>query len=172
MKEMNTLKNCPKVLLQKILFTTLIGASCFIVGAAYFLYAKDTMTLALSCLVLLFSLFRSIGLYRTIAKQKYEVVEGTCVGVAAKPLRKHFTVKIMDDAGIESTLRLGKQAKVKIGFRYCFYFNSQGERLSVGSEYFDIALSSNQFLGFEELGEFEKQAPDSAPAKDAEIKQD
>lgn len=153
MKEMNALKNCPRVLFQKVLFTMLIGAGCLIVGAAYYLFSKDGITLALSCLVLIFSLFRSIGLYRTIAKGKYEVVEGTCVSVSQKPMRKHSTVKIMDDAGIETTLRLGKQAKVKIGFRYRFYFN-QGNQLSVGSEYFDTALSSNHFLGFEELGEF------------------
>lgn len=153
MIEMNALKDFPKVLFQKVLFTTLIGIGCLIVGVAYYLFSKDGITLALSGLVLIFSLFRSIGLYRTIAKEQYEVVEGTCVSLAAKPLRKHTTVKIMDDAGVETTLRLSKQAKIKIGFRYRFYFN-QGGQLSVGSEYFDTALSSNHFLGFEELGEF------------------
>jgi hypothetical protein len=59
----------------------------------------------------------------------------------------------MDDSGIESSLRLGKQVMIKIGFRYRFYFK-KSEQLSVGSEYFDAALASDRFLGFEELGEF------------------
>lgn len=150
---MNVLKNCPKVLYQKVLLTALIGAGCLIVGAAYYLFSKDMITLVLSCLVMIFSLYRCFEMYLTISKQNYEVVEGTCVSVSTKALRKHYTIKIMDDTGAISALRLGKQAKVRIGFRYRFYF-SKGERLSVGSEYLDTALSSNSFLGFEELGEF------------------
>jgi len=59
----------------------------------------------------------------------------------------------MDDNGIESSLLLGKQTKVKIGSRYRFYFK-QGQQLSVGNPYFDTALSSDLLLGFEYLGEF------------------
>jgi len=150
---MNELKNFPKALLQKILFTALIGVVCLIVGAAYFIFSKDTITLVLSGFVFVFSIIRSAGLYHTIAKQKYEIVEGTCIGVSSKPFQKQVTVKVMDDAGIESTLRFGKQTKVKIGFRYRFYFK-QGQRVSVGSAYFDTALSSDHFLGFDELEEF------------------
>ena len=120
--------------------------------------------LSLSGAVLVFSIIRAIGLYYAIAGQKYEAVEGTCIGVSSKPLRKYYTVKLMDDAGIENSLRVGKQAKLRIGFRYRFYFRKCG-RLSVGSEYFDTALSSDQFLGFEELGEFMK--PKEAEMLDA-----
>ena len=153
---MNELKNFPKALLQKVLFTALIGVGCLLVGAAYFIFSKDTITLVLSGFVFAFSIIKSAGLYHTVSKQKYETVEGTCIGVSSKPFRKHFTIKVMDDAGVESSLRLGKQTKVKIGFRYRFYFK-QGERLSVGNAYFDTALSSDHFLGFEELGEFTAQ---------------
>lgn len=155
MVEMNPLKTCPKALLQKLLLTALVGIACFLVGAAYYLFSNDGITFALSGLVLIFSLVRNIGLYRTIAKQKYEVIEGTCVRVITKPLRKHFVIKILDDAGLESTIRLGKHAKVKIGFRYRFYFSqSEDGYVLSGNEYFDTALSSSHFLGFEELGEF------------------
>ena len=150
------LKNFPKVLLQKTVLTALIGAGCLIIGAAYYIFTKDRIMLSLSGTVFVFSVIRSVGLYYTIANKKYETIEGTCVGVGAKPLRKYYTIKIMDDVGIESSLRLGKQAKIKIGYRYRFYFK-QGERLSVGSEYFDTALSSDKFLGFEELGEYISQ---------------
>lgn len=150
---MDNLKASPRVLLQKLLFTVLIGIGCLLVGVAYYIFARDRIFLALSGLVFLFSLSRGAGLYRMITKRQYEVVEGTCVSVAQRKLRKHCKIRIMDKDGIESTLLLGKQAKVKIGFQYRFYF-SQAQRLSVGSEYFDTALSSDHFLGFEELGEF------------------
>ena len=53
-----------------------------------------------------------------------------------------------------SALLLGKHSKIQIGFRYRFYFKKT-QRLTLGSEYFDSALSSDCFLGFEELGELE-----------------
>lgn len=149
-------KNIPWVLQQRILFTALIGAGCLAVGIAYFLFSRDMVFLALSGLVFLFSLLRGIGLWHTIMQRHYEVVEGTCIGISAKPLRQQSKVRIMDESGVETALRLGKQPKIKIGFRYRFYFK-RDKRLSVGSEYFDTALSTDQFLGFEELGKFEFQ---------------
>lgn len=73
-----------------------------------------------------------------------------------KPLRKYRKIKIMDDNGNESTMLLGKQSKVKIGYRYRFYFK-ETQRISLGSEYLDSAMSSDCFLGYEELGEFSTQ---------------
>lgn len=159
MAGMNKLKNCPKALTQKMLLTALIGAGCLIVGAAYFIFSRDSVTLALSAFVFVFSAIRSAGLYSAVTKQQYEAVEGTCVGVSSKAFRKQFTVKLMDDAGIETSLRLGKQTKIRIGSRYRFYFK-KGERLSLGSEYFDTALSSDHFLGFEELSGMHSQHPE------------
>ena len=148
------MNNFPKVLLQKILFTVLIGVGCFVVGIVYYIFTHDRVMLSLSSILLLFSLFRGYGIFNIVTKQKYDVVVGTCVSVSYKQFRKYFTVKIMDDTGVESTLKLGKQAKVKIGMRYRFFF-SRNERMPLGNEYFDTALSSGAFLGFEELGEFE-----------------
>ncbi|MCL2775792.1 MAG: hypothetical protein FWD71_20960 [Oscillospiraceae bacterium] len=157
---MNILKTCSRALFQKLLFTALIGVGCIIVDLAYYIFSKDDISLVLSSLVFVFSMFRIIGLYDIISNKKYDTLEGICVGIKPKPFSKYCTVKIIDDNGIETSLRLGKQTKLKIGFRYCFYFK-QGERLSVGSEYLDAALSSDHFLGFEELGEFTNQNKDS-----------
>jgi hypothetical protein len=147
------LKNCPRILFQKFLFTILIGVGCLIIGAAYYIFSKDNITLALSFFVFIFSIVRSTGLYNIISKKKYEMIEGTCVSVEKKLFIKQYKIKIIDDNGVETSLRLVKQAKIKTGFRYCFYFR-QEERLSSGSEYFDTALFSEHLLGFEELGEF------------------
>jgi hypothetical protein len=143
--------NFPKVLLQKLLFTVLIGAGCFAVGTAFYMFSRDRITILLSASVLLCSLARAYLLYTAISKGKYETVEGTCVGISAKPFRKQRVIKIMDSDGIESTLRLGRQTSVKIGTRYRFYFTERVTSPLPGSEYLTTALSAGQLLGYEEL---------------------
>ena len=59
---------------------------------------------------------------------------------------------LWDDEGNESALLLPKQSKLIIGDRYRFYFK-QTQRISLGSEYFDAAMSSDCFLGYEQIGE-------------------
>ncbi|MDO4608873.1 MAG: hypothetical protein Q4B40_06755 [Clostridia bacterium] len=108
----------------------------------------------MSLAVFVLSIGKAVEFYLLIANKKYEVVEGTCVGIVPKPLRKYRKIKIMDDVGVESTMLLNKQTKVKIGYRYRFFFK-ETQSLSYGSEYLDSATSSDCFLGFEELGEFE-----------------
>lgn len=153
MEHSNEPTGIPGVLWRRILFTVLIGIGCLAVGISYGLFAEDRIILVLSGLVCLFSLLRGIGLWRTIAGGRYDVVEGVCVSIAATHLRKQSKVRVMDKDGVEATLCLGKQSGVKIGFCYRFYFKS-GQRLALGSEYLDTALSTDQFLGFEELGKY------------------
>ena len=112
--------------------------------------------LFLSLAVCFFSFLKAFEFYRVIAGEEYEIVEGTCISVMPKPLRKYRKIKIMDDNGNESTMLLGKQSKVKIGYRYRFYFK-ETQRLNFGSEYLDSSMSSDCFLGYEELGEFSTQ---------------
>lgn len=152
----NTFKNIPGVLLQKALFTVLLGLGFLLVGVAYYIYEKDRIFLVLSVLMFVFSLMRSAGLYRTAAGEKYEIIEGTCVGISVKPFWKQTRVRLWGQNGVETTLCIGKQSKVKIGFRYRFYFKQNGQ-LTLGSEYLDTVLSTDHFLGFEELGEFSAQ---------------
>lgn len=144
-------KGLPHVLHRKVFLTGLVGLGCFAVGAGYYLYCRDGTMLLLSGLVLLFSLIRAIGLHRTITAKKYEIVEGTCVGVSSIPFRRQLRVRIMDADGIETSLCLGKQARVKIGVCYRFFFKEEHPP-SLGNEFLDTALGTGHFLGFEELG--------------------
>ena len=150
---MGKIKEGPVPIKRKLFLTCIIGIVCLLVGIAMLLLLKDRMMLFLSLAVCLFSFLKAFDFYRVIAGEEYEVVEGTCVAVMPKPLRKYRKVKIMDDNGNESTMLLGKQSKVKIGYRYRFYFK-ETQRLTFGSEYLDSAMSSDCFLGYEELGEF------------------
>jgi len=150
---LSKIKGCPKVLFQKLIYTVFIGLSFFVFGTAYFFYANDRIMLMLSGIVLVFSLWRAVDIYFIILKRKYEIVEGACVSVTSRPLSKFNRVRFMDKDGIESTVHLRKNVKLKIGFQYRLFF-SQREHISTGSVRMDAALASGHFLGFEELGEY------------------
>lgn len=150
---MGKVKEAPAPLKRRLFLTCIVGTVCLLVGIAMFLFLKDRMMLFLSLAVCVFSAGKVIDYYRVITGEKYEIVEGTCVAVMPKPLRKYRKIKIMDDNGNESTMLLGKQSKVKIGYRYRFFFK-ETQHISLGSEYLDSAMSSDHFLGYEELGEF------------------
>lgn len=143
----------PTPLRRRLIVTTIIGVACFLIGFALFLFMKDQTTLLLSLTVLAMSIGKAISYYRILSNQSYEIVEGTCVAIAPKPLRKYRKVKIMDNDGNEISLLLDKQSKIKIGYQYKFYFK-ETDRITIGSEYFDSALNSDCFLGFEEVGVF------------------
>ena len=149
---MGKIVEAPAPLRRRLILTVLLGLVCLLVGLAMFLFAGDRIMLLLSGAVCILGLYRAYSFYRAISKKEYEIVEGTCVGIVSKPLRKYRKIRIMDDDGNESALLLSKHSKVKIGFRYRFYFKKT-QRLTLGSEYFDSALSSDCFLGYEELGE-------------------
>lgn len=151
------LKNFPRALFRKALLTLLTGAGCFLFGVAYYLYAADRIFLILSCMVLLISLYKCFHIYSLVIKKRYETVEGICVGITSKMIGKCNKVKMMDEDGIESTLYLSKNSKLKIGHRYKLYF-SQAPQINVGSEYLNTALATDSFLGFEDMGEFEKES--------------
>lgn len=150
---MVNMKEVPAPLKRRLFLTCIVGTVCLLVGIGMCLFFRDRMMLFLSLAVCVLSFGKAFDYYRVISNQKYEVVEGTCIAVMPKPLRKYRKIKIMDDNGNESSLLLGKQSKVKIGYRYRFFFK-ETDHISLGSEYFDSALSSDCFLGYEELGEY------------------
>lgn len=150
---MGKIKDAPAPLRRKLFLTCIVGAVCLLVGVVMFLFLKDRMMLFLSMAVCLLSFDKAIDYYRVISGAEYEIVEGTCVAIIPKPLRKYRKIKIIDDNGNESTMLLGKQSKVMIGYRYRFYFKETAH-ISLGSEYLDSAMSWDFFLGYEELGEF------------------
>lgn len=150
---MGKIKDAPVPIKRRVFLTCIVGISCLLVGIAMCLFFKDRIMLFLSLAVCVLSVGKAVDYYRVIGGEEYEVVEGTCVAIMPKPLRKYRKIKIIDDNGNESTMLLGKQSKVKIGYRYRFYFK-ETQHLSLGSEYLDSAMSSDHFLGYEELGEF------------------
>lgn len=150
---MEKIRNAPFPLRRKFYMTGLLGLLCLLIGIAVYFFSKDRTMLMLSGVVCILCILRAYSIFRIITDEQYETVEGTCVGIMPKPLRKYRKVRIMDDEGNESSLLLNKQSKVKIGYRYRFYFKKT-QRLTLGNELIDSSLSSDYFLGYEELGEY------------------
>ena len=150
---MKTLKNCPNVLRKKLFFTLCIGIGCMTIGIVHFLTSRDVVLLTLSGVIVLLSLVRSLGLYKILVQKRYTFVEGVCVGITQKPLRKYRNIKIMDNLGLETSLVLDKHTNFKIGYLYGFYFK-EDQKLSLGSEYLGTTLSGDNLLGVEELGNY------------------
>lgn len=138
----------PSPLKRKMILTALVGIGCLLVGIAFTAIAKDTMMLLLSIAVCAFSFYKAFAMFRIASKKDYEIVEGTCTAIVPKLLNKFRKIKITDDEGNETTLLLAKQSKIAIGERYKFYFKKT-TRVTLGNEYFDSALSSDCFLGYE-----------------------
>jgi len=142
----------PVPLKRKMLLTAIVGIGCLLVGVAFTIFAKDMMMLFLSIAVCGFSLYKTFTMFRVASKKDYEIVEGTCSAIVPKLITKFKKIKITDDEGNETTLLLSKQSKVSIGERYRFYFKKT-TRVTLGNEYFDSALSSDCFLGYEPITE-------------------
>jgi len=145
------MSDAPKPLLQKLLFTFLLGIGFILVGAAYYMYiSPDRILLILSILVFAASLVKGGLLLYRIKIKNYEIVEGVCVGFTTKPLSKFRGVKFMDAQGNEATVRLPKNHKFMIEHRYRLYF-SKNTAPPVGSEFIDTRLTTDSFLGYEEI---------------------
>lgn len=140
----------PSPIKRKVFLSALIGAACLMIGAAFTVVSKDFMTLALSIAICIFSICRSISMYRIALNKKYETVEGICTAVVSKLFGRYRKIKIKDGDGNEVALMLNKQSKVTIGETYRFYFKETG-RVTLGNEYFDTALSSDCFIGYEKI---------------------
>lgn len=142
----------PKPILHKILFTPLIGAGCFLLGIVFWLSVQDKVLMLLGLAIFIASAAKGTGYYRLAVTGKYEVVTGTCVGVTRRVVGKFQSVKLMDENGIETTIRVNKQNKFKIGDSYRLYFSKRSES-KVGSEYLDSVLAADSFLGYESLAD-------------------
>lgn len=147
-------KDCPLVLRRKVFFTLLMGLLSITASFIIYVISADHVLLGLGGLIFIFCLFRGGALWRVVTRQDYEIISGICVGAGSLPLQKYRRVRILDENGRESTLLLNKQARINIGIRYCFYFQKYRQPV-FGNEYLDASLSTDTFLGYEELGKYE-----------------
>ena len=115
-----------------------------------FLIANDRIILVLGGLLFICCVFRSKSIWTLISNDRYEMVEGVCSGVTSPPFRRYRKIHLLDGNGAEFTLLLDRNARFHIGTPYRFYFQKDARPL-VGNPYLDASLSTNTFLGYEEI---------------------
>lgn len=115
-----------------------------------FLIANDRIILVLGGLLFICCVFRSKSIWTLISNDRYEMVEGVCSGVTSPPFRRYRKIHLLDGNGAEFTLLLDRNARFHIGTPYRFYFQKDARSL-VGNPYLDASLSTNTFLGYEEI---------------------
>lgn len=140
----------PPVLKCKLLFTILAGIGVITISAIVHEVIGDETLIYLGGIIFISCLLRCHTLWTILSKSNYEVIVGTCIGINTPPLRRYQKVTVMDESGIESTLLLQKQARIIIGKQYRFYFKKNTLPI-LGNNFFDSSLSTDSFLGFEEL---------------------
>lgn len=147
-----SVKEFPAPLKEKFISLIAMGIFLWLVGICVALLFKDMTMFILSLLVCVCCFIKAGMFYVTVSNKDYEAVTGTCVSVSPIFIRKQKKIKIMDSDENERSLILGRHSKIEIGRSYTFYFKST-KRISLGSEYFDSVLSSDCFLGYEEIKE-------------------
>lgn len=162
---MEKLKGWPSVLLRKWLLTCVIGIGSLLAGVVMFFTADDRVMLRISVLLALLIVLRCIALFRLISKQRYETVEGICIGVKTPPLRRQRSLCLLTETGAEHTITLDKQTSVRIGRCYRVYFRSSG--IAQNSASLPSILAQDQLLALEDLGEYHADTED-APEKNSE----
>ena len=143
-------KQSPPVLQRKCLLTFLVGIISMVIGIVVYLSADDRILLIMSGVILCVSLIYCKNIFELAVHRRYEIVEGICTGISTPMLRRYRKIQLMDEKGAVSTLLLSKSGKFRIGSRYRFYFQKDNQP-AIGNDYLDAALSTNSFLGYEEL---------------------
>ena len=115
-----------------------------------FLIANDRIILVLGGLLFICCVFRTRSIWTLISNDRYEMVEGVCSGVTSPPFRRYRKIHLLDGNGAEFTLLLDRNARFHIGTPYRFYFQKDARPL-VGNSYLYASLSTNTFLGYEEI---------------------
>lgn len=144
---MEHLNQWPPVLLRRWLFQAIAGLACLLIGVVVFLAAGDKVLLLISVLLALFTVLRCMSFYQLITNGNYEAVEGVCVRIKNAPLRKRRSISFLREDGVEQTILLDKQTKVRIGNCYRAYFRQVPDSPACPAQ--------DSFLALEDLGEYQ-----------------
>ncbi|RFZ77652.1 hypothetical protein DS742_17515 [Lacrimispora amygdalina] len=156
---MNRWNESPPILKRKFLLTLLAGIGAVIVSLIFFIAAGDRILLMLGGILLVFCVFRSVSIWRLISNDNYETAEGVCTGITSPPFRRYRRIHLLDENGSEFTVLLDRSARLTIGTPYRFYFQKNARPL-MGNAYLDASLSTNAFLGYEEIQTADSGSPE------------
>lgn len=147
---MAAFKNFPVPLKEKFLMIIFIAVFILLAGSVAAVVFKDIIMLILSLLLCTFNFIRAASLYKTVARNKYEIVEGRCTEISSVLIRKQKKIKIATENGDERYFILSKRSKISVGKEYRFYFKAT-EKICFGKDLTELLQSADCFLGYEEV---------------------
>lgn len=149
---MRSITNWPVALLRRWLLSAAVGGAFLLAGAAAFFALEDHILLGLSLILALYTFLRCASVYRIASSGSYETVEGVCVEIKRKVLQKQQSVRLMSLDGVEHSLTLDRQMRLRLGNHYRFYFKPS-DAAGMGSLPQNLR-PQDQLLGLEDLGEY------------------
>ena len=138
----------PFVLKRKISLTFLSGIASLFISTSVFIATNDTIMLILGTVIFVLSLSLGKNLWNIITNQKYSVVVGICSSISIPLIYRYRKIQLINEQGSELNLLIHKSVKLQIGTNYRFYFRNTCQA-TIGNDYLDSVLSTNNFLGYE-----------------------
>ncbi|SCH80227.1 Uncharacterised protein [uncultured Ruminococcus sp.] len=89
----------PAPLHRKLFLTVCLDGFCILIGAGVFWFNKDRGILILSAVVFLLCMAKALSLYKMIQEKRYEIVEGVCIGIIPKLMRRYRKIRILGKEG-------------------------------------------------------------------------
>lgn len=135
-----------KIILHKIVITSLIGAGCAVLGISAGIAFKDRVFVLLSLAVLVMSLAKAFNLYLIDKRKKYFEVYGVCTGITPGRLTGTKTVKITNGDN-EYEVVVPKNVKIKEKQKYTLCFKQIGDISALDNKFIKTRILSDNFIG-------------------------
>lgn len=140
----------PQILKRKLLLTLFVGIGSVIVSLVFFIVTGDRILMILGSILFVFCILHSCNIWRLVSNENYETEEGVCTGITSLPFQRYHRIHLLNKHGTEFTILLDRSNRLTVGTSYRIYFQKNSRPL-VDSSYLDISLSTNAFLGYEEM---------------------
>lgn len=117
------LNEMPKVIVNKIVNTSIIGVGFLLIGTPFSIYLKDKVFLWLTLVGFILFLVQAIDMYFIGLTKNYQVVEMTCIKIDYKFLGKfHYYVFEKNNDAEVLEIKLNKSHKFCTNTKYKLYF--------------------------------------------------
>ena len=135
-----------KIILRKIVITSLIGAGCAVLGISAGIAFRDRVFVLLSLAVFVMSLAKAFNLYLIDKQRKYFEVSGVCTGITPGWFTGTKTVKIETEEN-EYEVIVPKNVKIREQQKYTLCFKQIGDTSALDNNFIKARILSDNFIG-------------------------
>lgn len=135
----------PKPLFTKLVAQAAIGFFCVIFGCIFSIQTKDSILFAMSFILGICSMIRTVTFFQLIKKKNYIVIEGCCRNKELSMFGKHQHILFFDTNEQEYHFTFSKDAKLLQGHLYRLYFRRNPDTN------IPLPQTTDHLLAYEEL---------------------